>query len=263
MASQLYSPYKPSDRRGSDSSSSSTFVDWQSEYFGLTSSSKAKDGSNLPIVKITVEGYRTLGIVSTFIAGVESQCLGLVSGAEGHPGVIEVATALLLIGLLLSSFGASLALLSARWFDLLKGDEIEFLEHKWSRTRRQRKSSCKDTLIEDGDKMQAMASDTNVHEKHWKDYLVAKAVGSTLLIVFWQAPFPSQLFKHSLMGFDGSGFITFVVAMVMYTWVVHSLATAIANTLVAVVGSCLLVIMHLDFEFKGTLQYMSFERIRI
>jgi hypothetical protein len=45
------------------------------------------------------------------------------------------------------------------------------------------------------------------------------------------------LFEFDLKLLDGSGFILFVVAMVVYTWEVHHLATAIANTVVAVVSA--------------------------
>lgn len=58
-----------------------------------------------------------MGIISTFIAGVEAQCLGLVSSSPNHTGLLEAASAFLLIGLLFSSFGAAVSLLSARWFE--------------------------------------------------------------------------------------------------------------------------------------------------
>ncbi|GAB1522324.1 hypothetical protein RhiTH_005438 [Rhizoctonia solani] len=159
-----------------------------------------------------------------------------------HPRVIEAASALLLTGLLLSSFGAALALLAARWFDLLKDEEVEILELQWSCARRQRK--CTKGSEPDNESKSQIDVIIDGHEKHWKDFLVAKAVSATLFVVF-------------------GGFITFVAAMVLYSWVAHRLATAIVTTVIAVLGTCLIVTMHLDFEFKGTLRYMSFERIRI
>lgn len=62
-------------------------------------------------------GFRTLGIVSTFIAGVEAQCLGLTADADTQAPAIQAINALLLIGLLLSAFGAVTSLLTARWFE--------------------------------------------------------------------------------------------------------------------------------------------------
>lgn len=62
-------------------------------------------------------GFRSLGIVSTFIAGVEGQCLGLVPEPDNRNGLLEAVKALLLVGLLMSSFGAAISLLSARWFE--------------------------------------------------------------------------------------------------------------------------------------------------
>ncbi|KAF8734816.1 hypothetical protein RHS02_06653, partial [Rhizoctonia solani] len=271
MYSQTYSSYKASDRRGSDSSSGSTFVG--GDYFALSSGLEIKSGCTPATVKlkdlilralqITVEGYRTLGVVSTFIAGVESQCLGMVTDVKDspHPRVIEAASALLLTGLLLSSFGAALALLAARWFDLLKDEEVEILELQWSCARRQRK--CTKGSEPDNESKSQIDVIIDGHEKHWKDFLVAKAVSATLFVVFRQVPFSSCLIKRNLRVLDNSGFITFVAAMVLYSWVAHRLATAIVTTVIAVLGTCLIVTMHLDFEFKGTLRYMSFERIRI
>ncbi|QRV77280.1 hypothetical protein RhiJN_05295 [Ceratobasidium sp. AG-Ba] len=83
--------------------------------------------------EVTVEGYRTLGVVSTFIAGIEAQCFSLVPDANtSSSSAVQAITALFTIGLLLSSFGAVTALLAARWFDLLKGDEVDLLNHRWA-----------------------------------------------------------------------------------------------------------------------------------
>ncbi|CEL63143.1 hypothetical protein RSOLAG1IB_05183 [Rhizoctonia solani AG-1 IB] len=155
--------------------------------------------------EVTVDGFRALGIVSTFIAGVESQCLGLVSEIDGHPMISEATSALLLIGLSLSAFGAALSLLAARWFDLLKGNELTMLEHRWqcaqkrplseeasftknesdiqgvSNTGDHPKTECKVHPIPDNIKQDVMDFHKNWD---WRDYLVAKAISSALLLVF-------------------------------------------------------------------------------
>ncbi|KAG8755239.1 hypothetical protein FRC11_006166 [Ceratobasidium sp. 423] len=132
--------------------------------------------------EVTVEGFRTLGIVSTFIAGVESQCLGVVSVVPDHPRLSEAASALLLIGLLLSSFGAALSLLSARWFDLLRDKQITMLEYRWDYARNNRRSCDPEKQISI-----PKAIEEEVNDLKWnlRDYLVAKTVNSALIVVFW------------------------------------------------------------------------------
>ncbi|KAG8706227.1 hypothetical protein FRC08_001183 [Ceratobasidium sp. 394] len=81
-------------------------------------------------------GFRTLGLVSTFIAGAESQCLGLTANrSDSNDRFVQAINALLLIGLLLSCFGAVTSLFAARWFDLLRGDEIKLLDYRWDCAR--------------------------------------------------------------------------------------------------------------------------------
>ncbi|CAE6505281.1 unnamed protein product [Rhizoctonia solani] len=193
--------------------------------------------------EVTVEGFRTLGIVSTFIAGVESQCLGLVSDIPGHPSLSEAASALLLIGLLLSSFGAALSLLSARWFDLLRDKQITMLEYRWECARNNRNSSDPD-LEKQISIPGAIKQEVDTPKWNLRDYLVAKTINSALIIVF-------------------CGFYTFIIGMVLYTWVAHSIITAIISTIVAALGTILLIFMHLDFDFMGALNIMTFARIRI
>ncbi|CAE6458029.1 unnamed protein product [Rhizoctonia solani] len=194
--------------------------------------------------EVTVEGFRTLGIVSTFIAGVESQCLGLVSGVpdDKNPRLREAVSALLLTGLLLSSFGAALSLLSARWFDLLRDKQLTMLEYRWECARNNRKSAD----LEKQPPPQAPEKIQGEVNPKWnlRDFLVAKAIGLALPVVF-------------------CGFYTFIVGMVLYTWMAHSLIAAVVNTVIAALGSILLVFMHLDFDFMGALSHMSFQRIRI
>lgn len=62
-------------------------------------------------------GFRTLGVVSTFIAGVEAQCLSLVADTKISPRMCEIASTFLICGLLLSVFGAAISLLAARWVE--------------------------------------------------------------------------------------------------------------------------------------------------
>ncbi|KAH7345698.1 hypothetical protein B0J17DRAFT_703018 [Rhizoctonia solani] len=134
---------------------------------------------------VTVEGYRTLGLVSTFIAGVESQCLGLLSGESNHSGLGEAASALLLIGLSLSALGAALSLLAARWFDLLTGDQIIMLEYRWACAQSNRKRSDPEAPPVEIDIPKEIQGNINTFKWNWRDYLVAKAVGSAVIIVFW------------------------------------------------------------------------------
>ncbi|CEL63142.1 hypothetical protein RSOLAG1IB_05182 [Rhizoctonia solani AG-1 IB] len=195
--------------------------------------------------EVTVEGYRTLGIVSTFIAGVESQCIGLVSDLPDHPKISEAASALLLIGLTLSSFGAALSLLSARWFDLLRGNQLVMLEYRWECARNNKKRADIEAQIPIPPEIrEEVEKYKDRRYRLSKDYAVAKAVSLAPPFVF-------------------AGFYTFIIAMVLYTWAAHSLTASIVNTFVAALGTILVVCMHLDFDFMGSLQDMSFKRPRI
>ncbi|CAE6531959.1 unnamed protein product, partial [Rhizoctonia solani] len=138
--------------------------------------------------------FRTLGIVSTFIASAEAQCLGLVSDVPDHPKLGEAAFALLLVGLLLSCFGAVLSLLSARWFEVLTDDQVELLEYRLIEARKRAARSFMPNAMDSVQDMKGQGSDTTI-QRTWKDLLVAKAIGSALILVL-------------------CGFYTFVVGMV-------------------------------------------------
>ncbi|CAE7229096.1 unnamed protein product [Rhizoctonia solani] len=221
----------------------------QDSLFSSMDAFKGEQATSIQIVKVerdrqevTVEGFRTLGIVSTFIAGVESQCLGMVSDIPEHPRLSEATSALLLTGLLLSSFGAALSLLSARWFDLLKDRQLTMLEYRWACARNNRKS-------EDMEKQpvpipEKIREEVEALEWNWRDYLVVKAIRFAIIFVF-------------------CGFYSFIVGIVLYTWTAHSVVTAVVNTIIAVFGTIFLVFMHLDFDFMGALNLMSFYRIRL
>ncbi|QRW23410.1 nicotinamide mononucleotide adenylyltransferase [Rhizoctonia solani] len=164
--------------------------------------------------EVTVEGYRTLGVVSTFIAGVESQCIGLVSDYNGidHPRLREASSALLLIGLSLSTLGAALSLLSARWFDLLRADQLKMLEYRWDCAvkkaeagREKHNSKVGDTSKAESTSKEA-SKDDSLKDSHtatpnirkhidefnasnwrarWRDNLMAFAIRSPVPVVFW------------------------------------------------------------------------------
>ncbi|KAF8595959.1 hypothetical protein BDV93DRAFT_548570 [Ceratobasidium sp. AG-I] len=190
---------------------------------------------------LITSGFRTLGIVSTFIAGVEAQCLSLTSGAEDTQApTIQAINALLLIGLLLSAFGAVTSLLVARWFDLLRGDELELLDHRWNCARIEQtyrrsaplrpgeKQELKDKYeyAEDGT-LPSIPIQKQIDEctRHKRNMILAKAAFVPLyFIIMWSYP------------------------------------TAIICTVVTAMGVFVVFCLHLDFETMGTLNSMSFKR---
>ncbi|KAL5631467.1 hypothetical protein ACGC1H_007106 [Rhizoctonia solani] len=87
---------------------------------------------------ITTKGFRTLGLASTFIAGVETQFLSIITTANAQDTVVlQASSGFLLLGILLSAFGAIGAFISSRWFELLTAEEVEWLEHRWAYARRE------------------------------------------------------------------------------------------------------------------------------
>lgn len=204
---------------------------------------------------VTVEGYRTLGVVSTFIAGVEAQCFSLVpEGANSDKGLVQAISALLIIGLLLSSFGAVTALLAARWFDLLKGEEIALLNHRWAcaragfsrpptnSTKRDSGLADKFEYTHDGDlPSDSIREQVYACKRDTRNWILAK-------VIFF--PFYFILF----------GFYSFIVGIVIYSWRFQALVTAIVSTTIVVLGSLVVVCLHLKFETMGALNRMSFSR---
>ncbi|KAG9080576.1 hypothetical protein FRC06_006403 [Ceratobasidium sp. 370] len=205
---------------------------------------------------VTVDGFNTLGIVSTFIAGVEAQCLSFTADPGDHnPSIVEAINALLLIGVLLSTFGAITALLSGRWFNLLNGPEVELLDHRWSCARPD--PSGDDDAGEDqalerkfGYTPEGRLPSPHIQKmierctRHKRNFILAKAIFLPLHLIIL-------------------GFFSFVTGLVIYTWEFRPLGTAIACTFVAAFGVGIIVCLHVDFETMGALNMMSFKRPRI
>ncbi|QRV96076.1 hypothetical protein RhiJN_24094 [Ceratobasidium sp. AG-Ba] len=208
---------------------------------------------------VTVEGFRTLGVVSTFIAGVEAQCFGLVpSDTRSEEPMVKAISALLVIGLLLSSFGAVTALLAARWFDLLKGDEVELLNHRWACARagfshsgyvpsnhqeRQLDNTFEYTYKGNlpNDSIMREIENCKLKRRNW---ILAK-----LMLV----PFQFIVF----------GYYSFITGITLYTWRFQPVGTAAACTIITITGTIVVVCLHLDFETMGALNQMSFRRPRL
>ncbi|KAG8698638.1 hypothetical protein FRC08_005793 [Ceratobasidium sp. 394] len=98
---------------------------------------------------ITTKGFRTLGLASTFVAGVEAQFYSAVAviDAEGNT-LLQAAGGLLLVGILFSASGAVTSLLAARWFELLSADEVVWLEHRWAYARGETHSPVPQRIIQ-------------------------------------------------------------------------------------------------------------------
>ncbi|EUC53550.1 transmembrane protein, putative, partial [Rhizoctonia solani AG-3 Rhs1AP] len=133
------------------------------------------------IKKSLIEGYRSLGTASIFAAGVESQCIGLVTDAanNANPKLMEIANALLLVGLLLSSFGTALAFLTANWYEYLEGVQLEALAYRWAH--------AKQILMQADDKQEATPvappAELKSQRCSWTDYMVSTAISSVLSVI--------------------------------------------------------------------------------
>lgn len=208
---------------------------------------------------VTVEGFRTLGIVSTFIAGVEAQCLSLTTGANTEARSIQAINALLLIGLLLSAFGAVTSLLTARWFDLLRGDELELLDHRWNCARVEQTGCGNEPKRSEGDQQledkYEFAQDGTLPSKSIQDQ-IDKCTHSKRNLILARAAFLPLYFIIV-------GFFSFVAGIIVYTWVFQSRPTAIICTVITVMGTLVVFCLHLDFETMGALNNMSFKRVRL
>lgn len=66
-------------------------------------------------------GFRTLGLASTFIAGVEAQFFSVVAVTGPQDDVLmQASNGFLLVGILLSAFGAVASFLASRWFEYVQ-----------------------------------------------------------------------------------------------------------------------------------------------
>ncbi|KAG9120018.1 hypothetical protein FRC07_004663 [Ceratobasidium sp. 392] len=207
---------------------------------------------------VTVDGFNTLGIVSTFIAGVEAQCLSFTADPGDHrPSVVEAINALLLIGVLLSTFGAITALLAGRWFNLLQGPEVELLDHRWSCARPDPTGENdvgpgEDKALEKqfGYTPEGHLPSPHIRRmidrctRHKRNLILARAIFLPLHLIIL-------------------GFFSFVTGLVIYTWEFRPLGTAIACTFVTAVGVGIIASLHVDFETMGALSLMSFKRPRL
>ncbi|KAG9102526.1 hypothetical protein FRC06_001835 [Ceratobasidium sp. 370] len=206
--------------------------------------------------EVTVDGFNTLGIVSTFIAGVEAQCLSFTADPGDHnPSVVEVINALLLIGVLLSTFGAVTALLSGRWFNLLNGPEVELLDHRWSCARPD--PTGDDDTGEDQalERKFGYTPEGRLPSPHIQK-MIERCTRDKRNLILAKAIFvPLHLITL--------GFFSFVAGLVIYTWEFRPLGTAIACTCVTAFGVGIIVCLHVDFETMGALNMMSFKRPRV
>jgi len=80
--------------------------------------------------RITMEGFRSLGILATFFAGLQAQMLS-TSLSDNSTTASRLVNAFWLAGIALDVFGAILATLTARWFEVLDDRHVEFLDHIW------------------------------------------------------------------------------------------------------------------------------------
>ncbi|CAE7078783.1 unnamed protein product [Rhizoctonia solani] len=181
---------------------------------------------------ITTKGFRTLGLASTFIAGVEAQFFSIVATMNIQDNVmLQASSGLLLVGILLSAFGAIGAFISSRWFELLTAEEVEWLEHRWAYARRETNRPIP-------------PGQNSRHPHRLRNWLVAKSL---------MMPFYLILF----------GCLSFVVGVILYTWATQIRPIALACTVVT--GLCGFVIlgMYLKFEAKGVLSSTNFTRVRL
>lgn len=179
---------------------------------------------------VTIKGFRTLGLASTFIAGVEAQFFSVVGAADAsESALLQASNGLLLVGIVLSASGAVTSLLASRWFELLSADEVVWLEHRWAYARRETRSPVPQYLR---------------HSYGMRNWFVAKALAT---------PFYMILF----------GALSFVTGLVVYTWALQVRPVAIACTVVTSLCCVVVLCMYLKYEAKGVLSHMNFTRIRI
>ncbi|KEP51660.1 putative transmembrane protein [Rhizoctonia solani 123E] len=80
--------------------------------------------------KLIVDGFSTLALIATFLAGSQAQLLSDTN--DDNEGALSIATSAAFFGgLIFSVFTAILATLSGRWFSILREDDADYLSSRW------------------------------------------------------------------------------------------------------------------------------------
>ncbi|KAG9098607.1 hypothetical protein FRC06_006162 [Ceratobasidium sp. 370] len=174
---------------------------------------------------VTVEG-----VVSTFIAGVEAQCLSVTANVNPHDRVVQAINALLLIGLFLSSFGAVTSLLAARWFDLLRGDEVKLLDHRWECARAEASGVAPEAINQDMKSLHEKFEYT--HEGALPSEEIRRQIESCKRDKRNQVIAKAMFVPFNLIAL---GFFSFIAGMLLYTWKFQSYPAAIACTVITTI----------------------------
>ncbi|KAB5589523.1 hypothetical protein CTheo_7030 [Ceratobasidium theobromae] len=211
--------------------------------------------------EMLVGRFRALGVMSTFVAGVEAQCLGLILWPENKSGLLEVVRALLLAGLLLSLFGAALSVFLARWVEVLGAGGRMILSYqrncermypRWVKEWNEKVASEKQKPKKDREDVSMLAGYKWIQEKENRllDELVnyyipnAQITNSTFFKIICEIV---RFALDQVAPFVFYGFFLCVLGMTLYTWAARSQVTAIVCTIMTTAGfAAILLLVWVD-----------------
>ncbi|PFH47290.1 hypothetical protein AMATHDRAFT_6899 [Amanita thiersii Skay4041] len=208
--------------------------------------------------KLIKEGYRSLALICTFMAGVQAQILSVIPDRDTT--AVQVATAFFYSSLLANIFGGILGSLSARWFEMLTPEEADHI-YAWIGLEIDSSLGVKQANVEmeegsilntpcgpgDGGKESPEVygrydeEDEDLLEriKHW---WIALAVGAARFI--------------AIIGF---GFLA--AGIMVLVWEVHPVLTKVLCTTIFATSTILLPPFYFKHDRKRVLNLIKLKRV--
>jgi len=149
--------------------------------------------------KQTLEGFRTLSVLAVFLAGIQAQTLSITITFNNNNSLsFKFVNAFWFSGIIVDVFGAILAALTSRWFELLNEDERTFLMSSW---------------------------DTDTKEKGLPSLPFTDRIQNDIIAFSLFSP----------MGVVAAGVSLYLAGLIIYVWAAQPLLVSIVSTVAFVV----------------------------
>jgi len=165
----------------------------------------------------TMEGFRTLALIATFLASVQAQLIAITAGSFSELSS-KFILAFWIAGLFCDVFGAVLATLTARWLEVLQPPDVEFLNNTWAANKK--------------DLRPPTHEQSRRHRKGLIEYCVAMALFSS-------------------PGTVAVGVILFIVGLMVYIWSQQPLLVSIIATLPCAILTPLIACLFIPHQAAG------------
>jgi len=146
----------------------------------------------------TMEGFRSLAVFAIFLAGLQAQMIQTSFSRNSSALAHKFTDGFWFAGIFCDVFGAVLAMLTARWFEVLHPPDVEFLNNTWAANKE--------------DIPPPTPEQSRRHAKGLMEYLVAMALFSGLGVV-------------------AAGVALFFIGLMIFIWAQQPLLVSIIATI--------------------------------